>query len=540
MEDVLLFTAGAARRRRARRRPGPPPVQALRRRRVPGRLAAPVRAARPLARRSRRALRGRRPRPDDLLLRRRQRRLPARLPAALPRHHLDRAGPQLPLQPRGRRPPPTPCWPARPAGASSCARSARPGPPVTYTAPTPTRWPRPRPSPPGSPRCATGGVPPGEMAVLFRINAQSEAFEDALTSRGIPYVVRGAARFFDRPEVRQAVTLLRGTARAGQAGDGLVDDRPRRRSPAWAGAREAPAGARPGPRPLGVAAGAGRPGRGVRAGGRAPTSATSSTTSTGGPPSSTPRSPTASPSRTLHAAKGLEWDAVFLVGLQEGTLPDLVRRDPGRDRGGAAPALRRHHPRPASTSASPGRWPATPAAGRRASRRASSTRCCPRSRRGARRRAARRGVAELPRVRPAAGDRGGEEARALRRLPGVLRRGAVRAAARVAQGARRRGERAGVRRVHRRHPPADRRAQAAHARRPCCGSTASAAPSSSGTATTCWPWSSDQPSRQFPETFAKYPQNRLPITEGPGSFLASTAHTALARSRPRHRRRWTA
>ena len=43
----------------------------------------------------------------------------------------------------------------------------------------------------------------GEVAVLFRINAQSEAYEDALSSRGLPYVVRGAARFFDRPEVRR-------------------------------------------------------------------------------------------------------------------------------------------------------------------------------------------------------------------------------------------------------------------------------------------------------------------------------------------------
>ncbi|MGL5827831.1 MAG: ATP-dependent helicase, partial [Nocardioides sp.] len=59
------------------------------------------------------------------------------------------------------------------------------------------------------------GVGAGEIAVLFRINAQSEALEDALAARDIPYVLRGAARFFDRPEVRQAVTLLRGAARAG-------------------------------------------------------------------------------------------------------------------------------------------------------------------------------------------------------------------------------------------------------------------------------------------------------------------------------------
>ena len=68
------------------------------------------------------------------------------------------------------------------------------------------------------------GVPMGEVAVLFRINAQSQAFEEALAARGIPYVVRGAARFFERQEVRQAVTLLRGAARSGQSGGDVADD----------------------------------------------------------------------------------------------------------------------------------------------------------------------------------------------------------------------------------------------------------------------------------------------------------------------------
>src|SRR4029453_18488224 len=40
-----------------------------------------------------------------------------------------------------------------------------------------------------------------------------------------PYVIRGAARFFDRPEVREAVTRLRGAARSGSAdgSDGLLE-----------------------------------------------------------------------------------------------------------------------------------------------------------------------------------------------------------------------------------------------------------------------------------------------------------------------------
>src|SRR4051812_40062527 len=73
------------------------------------------------------------------------------------------------------------------------------------------------------------GTSPREIAVLFRINAQSEAFEEALAARGVPYVVRGAAQFFQRPEVKQAVTLLRGNARGAEgsgteSGDSLVAD----------------------------------------------------------------------------------------------------------------------------------------------------------------------------------------------------------------------------------------------------------------------------------------------------------------------------
>jgi ATP-dependent DNA helicase UvrD/PcrA len=62
------------------------------------------------------------------------------------------------------------------------------------------------------------GSSAADIAVLFRINAQSEAFEEALAERGIPFVVRGADRFFERPEVKQAIALLRGAARADGAG----------------------------------------------------------------------------------------------------------------------------------------------------------------------------------------------------------------------------------------------------------------------------------------------------------------------------------
>lgn len=58
------------------------------------------------------------------------------------------------------------------------------------------------------------GTSPREIAVLYRTNAQSEAFEHALAGRGIAYTVRGSERFFDRAEVRRAITLIRGQAMA--------------------------------------------------------------------------------------------------------------------------------------------------------------------------------------------------------------------------------------------------------------------------------------------------------------------------------------
>ena len=57
------------------------------------------------------------------------------------------------------------------------------------------------------------GVSAGQIAVLVRVNADTERFELALAEAGLPYVVRGAERFYERPVVRQALVLLRGAAR---------------------------------------------------------------------------------------------------------------------------------------------------------------------------------------------------------------------------------------------------------------------------------------------------------------------------------------
>ena len=166
------------------------------------------------------------------------------------------------------------------------------------------------------------GVPAGELAVLYRINAQSAAYEAALSNADVPYVIRGGERFFDRPEVREALLLLRGQARAvddlppalpdavasvlavrgwtpdAPASSGAVRERWESLAalhrlaldhaeldlPAFVAELEERAAAQHAPAVDGVTL------------------------------------------ASLHSAKGLEWDAVFLVGLVDGTLP-LIHAD---------------------------------------------------------------------------------------------------------------------------------------------------------------------------------------------------------------------
>ncbi|WP_448505680.1 DNA helicase II [Immundisolibacter sp.] len=56
---------------------------------------------------------------------------------------------------------------------------------------------------------AAAGNPRAEVAILYRSNAQSRAFEEALMARRIKYRVYGGQRFFDRAEIRDALAYLR-------------------------------------------------------------------------------------------------------------------------------------------------------------------------------------------------------------------------------------------------------------------------------------------------------------------------------------------
>jgi DNA helicase-2/ATP-dependent DNA helicase PcrA len=53
------------------------------------------------------------------------------------------------------------------------------------------------------------GRPPGELAILYRTNAQSRAFEEELVRHRVPYVVVGGMKFYERAEVKDALAYVR-------------------------------------------------------------------------------------------------------------------------------------------------------------------------------------------------------------------------------------------------------------------------------------------------------------------------------------------
>jgi DNA helicase-2/ATP-dependent DNA helicase PcrA len=166
------------------------------------------------------------------------------------------------------------------------------------------------------------GVPLREMAILYRVNAQSEAYEAALAGVGIPYVLRGGQRFFERPEVREAVVLLRGAARSAADHDteGLVPTVTDVLSSAGFTA-EPPSGA-----------GAARDrweslraivGLAEEYAATDPNAGIEEFVAELAARADAQHAPPVEgvTLASLHSAKGLEWDAVFLVGLVDGTLP---------------------------------------------------------------------------------------------------------------------------------------------------------------------------------------------------------------------------
>ena len=179
-----------------------------------------------------------------------------------------------------------------------------------------------------------GGVDPEEIAVLFRVNAQSEPYEEALRAGGLPTWVRGAPGFFTRPEVRQAVRVLQAEADdpgdpADLLGNADRDERPALRRMAQA-LRRRMRHDRERPPPGAVALDRWRNVEAVldaaaRHAGQQPQASygdlVAELAARAEREDAAPGPGGAVTLATLHAAKGLEFDAVLVVGCEEGLLP---------------------------------------------------------------------------------------------------------------------------------------------------------------------------------------------------------------------------
>jgi DNA helicase-2/ATP-dependent DNA helicase PcrA len=158
---------------------------------------------------------------------------------------------------------------------------------------------------------ASSGMPWRAMAVLYRINAQSANFEAALRTAGVPFRVRGAGRFLERPEVVFALDELRRLASGASGGGGLRGQLHDLEEAAQHWSTERREHAEVLVRMAGEYLAAEGPPGSVE-GFTAYLAAALVDDDTGGD---------AVDLLTFHRAKGLEWPVVFVTGLESGLVP---------------------------------------------------------------------------------------------------------------------------------------------------------------------------------------------------------------------------
>ena len=144
-----------------------------------------------------------------------------------------------------------------------------------------------------------------DIAILARTNSQLDPYEAALKNRGVETQLKNAERFFDRVDVRDAMRVIRSASvLPGEGGDWLVDLKSVLR----------PFGATDYVRAFTTLA------EEMQASGTNNLRAFLRELEDRAEQNNPPTLPGVVLS-TLHAAKGLEWDHVYLIGINEGILP---------------------------------------------------------------------------------------------------------------------------------------------------------------------------------------------------------------------------
>ncbi len=155
------------------------------------------------------------------------------------------------------------------------------------------------------------GTAPQEIAILARTNAQLKGAEKAMLAANIPYQVRNTERFFERREIRDFLKQVRQASVIPAEGSGWIDELRSLAQPYLTGeaidgiaallhlARELESDENFSPKTL-----------------RGYLREVEDRVQQNNPPTM----PVVTLA-TLHAAKGLEWERVFLIGASDGQLP---------------------------------------------------------------------------------------------------------------------------------------------------------------------------------------------------------------------------